>query len=141
MATGRTIRPGPAIDVPGLCKTYPDLDGAKRLCDRIAGVHAGTIVAMDMPAKLLARLGDEIIEICVTGDRRWRCPATATCSGQRGRVRRRLDIDRPVTRLSSRDVLSAARVSTISVEHANRPSTTCTCSSPATVSPPGLENP
>jgi hypothetical protein len=30
-------------------------------------VHAGTIVAMDMPAKLLARLGDEIIEIRVTG--------------------------------------------------------------------------
>jgi ABC-2 type transport system ATP-binding protein len=44
------------------------LDEAERLCDRIAVVHAGTIVALDTPAKLLARLGDEIVEIRVTGD-------------------------------------------------------------------------
>jgi hypothetical protein len=29
---------------------------------------------MDTPAKLLARLGDEIIEICVTGDPRLALP-------------------------------------------------------------------
>jgi ABC-2 type transport system ATP-binding protein len=44
------------------------LDEAERLCDRIAVVHEGTIVALDTPANLLARLGDEIVEIRVTGD-------------------------------------------------------------------------
>jgi len=44
------------------------LDEAERLCDRIAVVHAGLIVAMDTPAKLLARLGDDIAEIRVAGD-------------------------------------------------------------------------
>src|SRR5215813_11844220 len=44
------------------------LDEAERLCDRIAVVHAGTIVALDTPARLLATLGEEIVEIRVISD-------------------------------------------------------------------------
>jgi ABC-2 type transport system ATP-binding protein len=44
------------------------LDEAERLCDRVAVVHAGAIVALDTPARLLARLGEEIVEVRVTGD-------------------------------------------------------------------------
>ena len=44
------------------------LDEAERLCDRVGVVHAGRIVALDSPTKLLARLGDEIVEARVTGD-------------------------------------------------------------------------
>jgi ABC-2 type transport system ATP-binding protein len=44
------------------------LDEAEKLCDRVAVVHAGAIVALDTPARLLARLGEEIVEVRVTGD-------------------------------------------------------------------------
>jgi ABC-2 type transport system ATP-binding protein len=44
------------------------LDEAEKLCDRVAVVHAGAIVALDTPARLLARLGVEIVEVRVTGD-------------------------------------------------------------------------
>ena len=44
------------------------LDEAERLCDRIAIIHAGRIVALDTPETLLADLGDELIELRVTGD-------------------------------------------------------------------------
>ena len=44
------------------------LDEAERLCDRVGVVHAGTIVALDTPRNLLARLGNEIVEVRVTGD-------------------------------------------------------------------------
>ena len=44
------------------------LDEAERLCDRIAVVHAGVIVALDTPERLLARLGEGIVEVRVTGD-------------------------------------------------------------------------
>jgi ABC-2 type transport system ATP-binding protein len=44
------------------------LDEAERLCDRIAVLHAGTIVALDTPANLLARLGEEVLEARVSGD-------------------------------------------------------------------------
>jgi ABC-2 type transport system ATP-binding protein len=43
------------------------LDEAERLCDRIAIMHAGRIVALDSPASLLAGLGKEIIELHVHG--------------------------------------------------------------------------
>jgi ABC-2 type transport system ATP-binding protein len=43
------------------------LDEAQRLCDRIAIMHAGTIVALDTPAALLASLGREILELRVEG--------------------------------------------------------------------------
>src|SRR5947209_5260277 len=41
------------------------LDEAERLCDRVAVVHLGTIVALETPANLLARLGDEILVLRV----------------------------------------------------------------------------
>jgi ABC-2 type transport system ATP-binding protein len=44
------------------------LDEAERLCDRIAIVHAGEIVALDTPAALLDRLGAEILELRVETD-------------------------------------------------------------------------
>ena len=44
------------------------LDEAERLCDRIAIMHAGRIVASDRPATLLARLGEEIVELRVDRD-------------------------------------------------------------------------
>jgi ABC-2 type transport system ATP-binding protein len=44
------------------------LDEAERLCDRIAIVHEGLIVALDTPAALLAGLGRELVELRVEGD-------------------------------------------------------------------------
>jgi ABC-2 type transport system ATP-binding protein len=44
------------------------LDEAERLCDRVAVVHLGRIVALDSPAALLAGLGPEIVELRVHGD-------------------------------------------------------------------------
>ena len=44
------------------------LDEAERLCDRIAIMHAGRIVALDTPQALLARLGGEILELRVNGE-------------------------------------------------------------------------
>lgn len=44
------------------------LDEAERLCDRIAIVHEGRIVALDQPGALLAGLGDEIVELRVDRD-------------------------------------------------------------------------
>jgi ABC-2 type transport system ATP-binding protein len=44
------------------------LDEAEKLCDRLAIVHAGEIVALDTPAALLAGLGREIVELRVEGD-------------------------------------------------------------------------
>ena len=41
------------------------LDEAERLCDRVASVHAGRIVAMGAPVALLAALGREILELRV----------------------------------------------------------------------------
>ena len=41
------------------------LDEAERLCDRIAIVHEGRIVALDSPHGLLGRLGTEILEMRV----------------------------------------------------------------------------
>jgi ABC-2 type transport system ATP-binding protein len=44
------------------------LEEAERLCDRVAIIHAGEIVALDTPAALLAGLGDELLELRVDGD-------------------------------------------------------------------------
>ena len=44
------------------------LDEAERLCDRIAIMHLGRIVALGTPAALRAGLGAEIVEIRVDGD-------------------------------------------------------------------------
>jgi ABC-2 type transport system ATP-binding protein len=44
------------------------LDEAERLCDRVAIVHRGRIVALGTPTALLAGLGREIVELRVEGD-------------------------------------------------------------------------
>jgi ABC-2 type transport system ATP-binding protein len=44
------------------------LDEAERLCDRVAIVHSGRIVALDTPASLLAQLGRHLVELRVDGD-------------------------------------------------------------------------
>jgi ABC-2 type transport system ATP-binding protein len=51
------------------------LDEAERLCDRIAIVHEGRLVAADTPAALLARLGRHILDVRIDGD-----PAAALAS-------------------------------------------------------------
>jgi ABC-2 type transport system ATP-binding protein len=43
------------------------LEEAERLCDRVAIIHAGRIVALDTPAALLADLGRQLVEIRVDG--------------------------------------------------------------------------
>jgi ABC-2 type transport system ATP-binding protein len=44
------------------------LDEAERLCDRVAIMHDGRIVALDTPAALRASLGDRIVELRVPDD-------------------------------------------------------------------------
>ena len=44
------------------------LDEAERLCDRLAIMHHGRIVALDTPAALLAELGGQIVELRVRDD-------------------------------------------------------------------------
>jgi ABC-2 type transport system ATP-binding protein len=43
------------------------LDEAERLCDRIAIIHSGRIVALDTPAELRAQLGNELVELRTNG--------------------------------------------------------------------------
>jgi ABC-2 type transport system ATP-binding protein len=43
------------------------LDEAQRLCDRVAIIHEGTLVALDSPQVLLDQLGREILEFRVEG--------------------------------------------------------------------------
>jgi ABC-2 type transport system ATP-binding protein len=43
------------------------LDEAQRLCDRVAIIHEGSVVALDSPRALLAGLGHEILEFRVEG--------------------------------------------------------------------------
>ena len=44
------------------------LDEAERLCDRVAIMHAGELVALDTPERLRAGLGRELVELRVDGD-------------------------------------------------------------------------
>jgi ABC-2 type transport system ATP-binding protein len=44
------------------------LDEAERLCDRIAIIHSGKIVALDEPEKLRAQLGNELVELRANGN-------------------------------------------------------------------------
>jgi ABC-2 type transport system ATP-binding protein len=44
------------------------LDEAEQLCDRVAIMHAGEIVALDTPESLRADLGRELVELRVAGD-------------------------------------------------------------------------
>ena len=56
------------------------LEEAQRLCDRVAIIHDGAIVALDTPAALLAGLGDELLELRVDGDV---AAALARCAARR----------------------------------------------------------
>jgi ABC-2 type transport system ATP-binding protein len=56
-----------ASDVTILLTTHY-LDEAERLCDRIAVMHEGKIVALGSPAELRATLGEELLELRVDGD-------------------------------------------------------------------------
>jgi ABC-2 type transport system ATP-binding protein len=58
---------GATSDVTILLTTHY-LDEAERLCDRVAIVHAGRIVALDTPRSLLGALGREIIELRAEDD-------------------------------------------------------------------------
>src|SRR4051812_7995530 len=44
------------------------LEEAERLCDRVAILHAGEIVALDAPRALLAGLGRELLELRIDGE-------------------------------------------------------------------------
>jgi ABC-2 type transport system ATP-binding protein len=44
------------------------LEEAERLCDRVAIIHAGRIVALDTPDALLGAMGTELLELHVDGD-------------------------------------------------------------------------
>jgi ABC-2 type transport system ATP-binding protein len=44
------------------------LDEAERLCDRVAIIHAGEIVALGTPAELRGKLGTEVLELRIDGD-------------------------------------------------------------------------
>jgi ABC-2 type transport system ATP-binding protein len=44
------------------------LEEARQLCDRVAIMHEGQIVGLDSPKRLLAGLGQEILELRVDGD-------------------------------------------------------------------------
>lgn len=44
------------------------LDEAEHLCDRVAIMHSGEIVALDTPERLRADLGRELVELRVDGD-------------------------------------------------------------------------
>jgi ABC-2 type transport system ATP-binding protein len=44
------------------------LDEAEDLCDRVAIIQAGEVVALDTPSALLARVGREVVELRVAGD-------------------------------------------------------------------------
>jgi ABC-2 type transport system ATP-binding protein len=41
------------------------LDEAERLCDRLAVIDSGALVACDSPARLLASIGEEVLELRV----------------------------------------------------------------------------
>src|SRR5262249_38060171 len=59
------------------------LDEAQRLCDRVAIIHEGEIVALDSPERLLAGLGREILEFRVDGS----TEAALALLGERGIAR------------------------------------------------------
>jgi ABC-2 type transport system ATP-binding protein len=44
------------------------MDEAERLCDRVAIIHEGRIVALDTPQALVESLGEEVLELQVNGE-------------------------------------------------------------------------
>jgi len=84
------------------------LDEAERLCDRVAIMHAGRIVALDSPVALMEGFGRELVEARVEGDVN-RALEALRARGLAGEdafaVGTRLTV--PLHGLSSRDAVSA----------------------------------
>jgi ABC-2 type transport system ATP-binding protein len=59
------------------------LDEAEQLCDRIAIIHSGRIVALDTPERLRAQLGNELVELRANGN----APAVLASLQSRGIAR------------------------------------------------------
>jgi ABC-2 type transport system ATP-binding protein len=96
------------------------LDEAERLCDRLAVIDAGRLVACDTPARLLASMGEAVLELRVDDPDRL---ATALRSGGVP------DDDVLVvggTATVSLRAVSAARVSELLAEHAVHPRSSTT---------------
>jgi ABC-2 type transport system ATP-binding protein len=84
------------------------LDEAERLCDRIAIVHEGCIVALDKPRALLDSLGEEIVELRVDRDPDGALAAMRTrgvADGTAFAVGATLTV--PVTRHTARETVAA----------------------------------
>ena len=116
------------------------LEEAERLCDRVAIVHGGAIVALDTPRALLAGLGDELLELRVDGD------VVAALAALRALGIAARDafavgstLTVPLHDASAGDALAALHDAGLRAparsRPADRPSTTSTCNSPATASP------
>ena len=114
------------------------LDEAERLCDRVAIVHEGRIVALDTPARLLADLGDHLVELRVDGD----------ASGALAKLRARglagddaftvgATLTVPIHGRSARQAVAAIAELDLAVGGISaRPPTLDDCASPATGWPP-----
>ncbi|MHB8467811.1 MAG: ATP-binding cassette domain-containing protein, partial [Acidimicrobiales bacterium] len=81
------------------------LDEAERLCDRVAIIHAGRIVALDTPAALLESLGTEVVEFRVEGDVD---PLLAFLQAHGDAVAVGATVTVPLRRASAREVVDAA---------------------------------
>ena len=82
------------IDLTILITTHY-LEEAQRLCDRVAIVHDGSVVALASPQSLLAGLGEEILEFRVHDEPH---ATLAASPGPRDRRRRRVRDRRPPDR-------------------------------------------
>jgi ABC-type multidrug transport system permease subunit len=118
------------------------LDEAERLGDRVAMMSAGRIVALGTPAGLLARLGNELIEIKVPDNAE---PALAALRAHRLAGVEAFAVGSTIT-VPLRDGSSREAIAAIAdlgsgraaSPHAVRVSTTSICNSPAIASPPNL---
>ena len=115
------------------------LDEAERLCDRVAIIHAGQIVALDTPAALVAGLGDELVELRVRRRRRRlrspRCARSGIAGDDAFTVGSTLTVpvhDRTRGRGASAAIHGAGLRHQLHHAPAGRRSTTSTSSSPAT---------
>ena len=108
------------------------LDEAERLCDRVAIIHAGRIVALDTPASpSVPAWAHEILEFRVAGDPGPRSPACARAASPARTPSRSAHGHRPAARprrrrRHRRDRCRPAAASQRSPP-ASRPSTTSTC--------------
>ena len=61
------------------------MDEAERLCDRVAIMDHGRIIALDSPEKLIASVGGEhIVEFAITGHNGGRCGRSRSANGDSG---------------------------------------------------------